>query len=196
MTTTVQANYFITSDYLEKAITYAFSKSDIMYVKTVNPNVCDMTDGDYFRFSDLAGCYFNFMKYDLGLSKLLLRANPQYLLTYYSFHFVWGLSDCNLNAFMQSVEANSNWANAGYIVTTQLPTSPDKRKALLDSFEESGLGLIKIALKNYKNSEIICPATQHRVTIPLEMPQVILENEGFKELQEEVDFRFALLNGI
>jgi hypothetical protein len=155
-----------------------------------------MTDRDYFRFSDLAGCYFNLMEMDVVLAKLLLQVNPKYLLTYYSFHFVWDLSDCNQNSALQSAEINSNWANEGYIVTAQLPTASDERKALLDSFERSGLGLIKLVPKDYKKSKIICSAGSHQVKIPLDLSQVILENEGFQELQEEVDFRLTILKRV
>jgi hypothetical protein len=198
MTTNVQQNLSITTKYLEKAITYAFSKSDSLNaknlcVKTVNPNVCNMTDRDYFPFSDLAGCYFNLMEMDVVLAKLLLQVNPKYLLTYYSFHFAWDLSGYNQTSFMQSTEINSYWANEGYIVTAQLPTAPDERKALQDSLESSGLGLIKIDPKNYKKSKIIYPAGSHQVKIPLDLPQVMRENNGFQELKEEVDFRLTIL---
>lgn len=196
MTTKVQSKLSITPEYLEKAITCALSKSGslnrmFLRVKTVNPSVCHMADRAYFRLPDFAGCYFDFMEFDVVLAKHFLSVNPKYLLTYYSFHFVWDICDSNQNAVMQATEVDSKWANEGYIVTTRLPTAPDERKALQDSFEESGSGLIKIDPQDYKKSEIICLAGSQQVKIPLDLEQAYLDNEGFQELQEEVDFRLS-----
>lgn len=201
MTIKVQQNSFITPAYLEKAITCALSKTDYltanyMRVKTVNPNVCNMADRDYFLSPDLAGCYFEYMEWNEDLASLFLSISPKQLLTYYSFQFVWDLYEYNQNSVMRYVEDNSKWANEGYIVTARLPTATEKRKAIHHSFKRSALGLIKLDTKDYKKSKVIYPARSHEAMIPLHLARVVPENDGFRELLTEVASHLKILESV